>query len=471
MTDEKPLFEYDPDDAFRDRVSTIDEKGKRFWIYAFKPEGWYYNARTWLSFLFLAIFFTLPFIKINGHPVFLFNLLERKFILFGKVFWPQDFFLFGLATITFIVFIIVFTVIFGRIFCGWVCPQTIFMEMVFRKLEYWIEGTAAQQRTLDKAPWNSRKIRIKLTKWSVFYLISFLVGNTFLAYIIGIDELWLIVSSDPTDHLGGLAAMLIFSGVFFFVFLWLREQVCTVICPYGRLQGVLLDHNSIVVAYDYIRGEPRGKLKKDQPQLGDCIDCNLCVKVCPTGIDIRNGTQLECTNCTACIDACDSIMDRIEKPRGLIRYASETNIAKNKPFAWTARIKAYSFVMILLLGILSSLLMTRKDIGVTVLRVPGQLFQEKEDGRISNLYNMKIVNKTFRDMEISFSSDLKNVETSLVAKDTVMVLGENQTQVTFFLIADRAALESRKSTLYLNIYADGKLVDRVKTSFLGPIKK
>ncbi len=471
MTDEKPLFEYDPDDAFRDRISTMDEKGKRLWIYAFKPEGRFYNARTWLSFLFLIIFFTLPFIKINGHPVFLFNLLERKFILFGKVFWPQDFFLFGLATITFIVFIIVFTVIFGRIFCGWVCPQTIFMEMVFRKLEYWIEGTASQQRTLNKAPWNSRKFRIKVTKWIVFYLISFLVGNTFLAYIIGIDEMWTIISSDPRDHLGGLAAMMVFSGVFFFVFLWLREQVCTVICPYGRLQGVLLDHNSIVVAYDYVRGEPRGKLKQEQSNLGDCIDCNLCVKVCPTGIDIRNGTQLECTNCTACIDACDSIMDRIQKPRGLIRYASESNIAENKSFTWTARIKAYSLVMIVLLGILSSLLMTRKDLDITVMRVPGQLFQEKEDGRISNLYNMKIVNKTFRDMEISFKSELDKVETSLVAKDTVMVIGENQTQVTFFLIADRVALDSRKTTLYLNIYADGKWVDRVKTSFLGPVKK
>jgi cytochrome c oxidase accessory protein FixG len=471
MTNDRSLFEYDPDDAFRDRVSTIDEKGKRLWIYAFKPEGRFYNARTWLSFLFLVIFFTLPFIRINGHPVFLFNLLERKFILFGKVFWPQDFFLFGLATITFIVFIIVFTVIFGRIFCGWICPQTIFMEMVFRKLEYWIEGTAAQQRTLNKAPWNSRKFSIKLTKWIVFYLISFLVGNTFLAYIIGIDELWLIASSDPRDHIGGLAAMLVFSGVFFFVFLYLREQVCTVICPYGRLQGVLLDRNSIVVAYDYIRGEPRGKLKQEQTNSGDCIDCNLCVKVCPTGIDIRNGTQLECTNCTACIDACDSIMYRVQKPRGLIRYASEANIAENKPFAWSARIKAYSLVMIVLLGILSSLLMTRKDLDITVMRVPGQLFQEKEDGRISNLYNMKIVNKTFRDMEIRFKSELDKIETNLVAKDTVMVLGENQTQVTFFLIADRVVLESRKTTLYLNIYADGKWVYRVKTSFLGPIKK
>jgi cytochrome c oxidase accessory protein FixG len=469
--DNNILFEYDPEDSFRDKVTTIDEEGKRSWVYAFKPEGKYYNARTWLSFLYLAVFFTLPFIKINGHPFFLFNIIERKFILFGKVFWPQDFFLFGLAMITGIVFIIVFTVIFGRIFCGWVCPQTIFMEMVFRKLEYWIEGTAAQQRTLDKAPWNARKIRIKGTKWAVFYAISFIIGNFFLAYMIGIDELWKIITSNPMEHLGGLAAMLVFSAVFFFVFLWFREQVCTVVCPYGRLQGVLLDRNSIVVAYDYVRGEPRTKIKAGLAQTGgDCIDCNLCVKVCPTGIDIRNGTQLECTNCTACIDACDQIMEKVNRPTGLIRYASEANIADNKPFVWTNRIKAYSVVMVVLIGILGSLLMTRKDLGITVIRVPGQLYQTREDGRLSNLYNIKIINKTFRDMDIRLQSTDPKVEISLVGKESMSILGESQSQTTFFLIADKDAIQSRKTSFKLGVYADGKKVDQITTNFLGPAK-
>jgi cytochrome c oxidase accessory protein FixG len=472
MSTQKPvIFEYDPEESFRDKVSTIDDTGKRSWIYAFKPQGKYYNARTWLSIFYLAIFFALPFIKVNGHPFFLFNILERKFILFGKIFWPQDFFLFGLAMITGIVFIIVFTVIFGRIFCGWACPQTVFMEMIFRKLEYWIEGTAAQQRTLDKSPWNARKFRIKLTKWTVFYALSFLIGNFFLAYIIGIDSLWTIVSDDPRQHLGGLASMMIFSSVFFFVFLWFREQVCTVVCPYGRLQGVLLDRNSIVVAYDYIRGEPRTKIKAEQLTTGgDCIDCNLCVKVCPTGIDIRNGTQLECTNCTACIDACDQIMEKVQKPSGLIRYASEANIADNKPFMWTNRIKAYSVLMVVLIGILGSLLMTRKDLGITIIRVPGQLYQTKEDGRLSNLYNIKIINKTFKDMQVSLMSSQPGTEISLVGKTIIDVPGESLTQTTFFLIADESVLTSRKTSFQLEVYANGKKVDQIKTNFLGPVK-
>jgi cytochrome c oxidase accessory protein FixG len=457
-------------DSFRDRVTSIDESGKRNWVYAFKPSGRYYNARTWLSFAFLIFFFAMPFVKVNGHPFFLFNILERKFILFGKIFWPQDFFLFGFAMITGFVFIILFTVVFGRLFCGWVCPQTIFMELVFRKIEYWIEGTASQQKLLDKSNWNFEKLRKKLSKWIVFFAISFLISNAFLAYIIGIDELFAIMTEPPSQHAGGLSAMLIFSGVFFFVFAWFREQACTVVCPYGRLQGVLLDKNSIVVAYDYVRGEPRGKAKASEPLFGDCIDCDLCVKVCPTGIDIRNGTQLECTNCTACIDACDSIMDKVSRPRGLIRYASESQIAENKPFAWNLRIKAYSLVLIGLLVVLTSLLMSRTNVDVTIIRVPGQLFQEKEDGQISNLYNIKLLNKTFENLSIELVNEDGLGTIEWIGRDSIEVPGEGQIQATFFLTIPAEKLLSRKTKLRMNIYSDGKLIDRVKTNFLGPVK-
>lgn len=459
----------DEEGGFRDRVSTIDEKGKRAWIYAQKPTGRFYNARTWLSFGFLAVFFLMPFIKVNGHPFLLFNIIDRKFIIFGQVFWPQDFFLFGLAMITGIVFIIVFTVVYGRIFCGWVCPQTIFMEMVFRKLEYWIEGTASQQRILNNGEWNGRKIRIKLTKWVAFYALAFLVGNTFLAYIIGVDELWSIVTSPPKEHIAGLSAMIIFSAVFFGVFTNFREQVCTVVCPYGRLQGVLLDRNSIVVAYDYVRGEPRGKIKKVIDIQGDCIDCNLCVKVCPTGIDIRNGTQLECTNCTACIDACDSIMDKINRPRGLVRYASEANIAENKPFQWTTRIKAYSVLLAVLLVVFSSFLITRSDVDITIIRVPGQLFQEQENNRISNLYSVKFINKTYEDKDIRLVRSDGPAEFKLIGREDILLPAENELQVTLFLIVDRSELTSRKTTFTIDIYDGDKKIDRIKTNFLGPI--
>ena len=460
----------DEEGSFRDRVSTIDEKGKRKWIYATKPEGRFTNYRTWLSYFLLAVLFVTPFIKVNGHPFLMFNILERKFIIFGNIFWPQDFFIFGFAMITMVVFIIVFTVVFGRIFCGWICPQTIFMEHVFRKIEYWLEGTAAQQRALDLAPWSARKIRIKLTKWIIFYAISFAIGNIFLAYIIGSDALIDIITSPPSQHLGGLTAMIIFSAVFYFVFAWMREQVCTVICPYGRLQGVLLDRNSVVVAYDYNRGEPRGKIKKGVDLQGDCIDCNLCVKVCPTGIDIRNGTQLECTNCTACIDACDSIMDKINRPQGLIRYASEANIAEKKSFEWTTRIKAYSVFMGILIVVLGGLLTTRKDIDVTIIRVPGQLFQEQPNNRISNLYSVKFVNKTFNDHAITMQRGDGPASINLVGREDIILPAQAELQVTFFLEVDKSELDSRKTAFEIEIFAGDRKVDKIKTNFLGPIK-
>jgi polyferredoxin len=249
-------------EVYRDSLSTIDGEGKRIWLYPKRPSGHFYKARTLVSFAFLALFLLLPFIKVGGEPLLLFNVLERKFILFGLLFTPQDFHLFGLAMLTFIVFIILFTVVYGRLFCGWICPQTVFMEMFFRKIEYWIEGDSNEQRKLDKAPWTKEKIRKKALKHTVFFAIAVVVSNYFLAYIIGMDQVIGIIRAPISQNIGGFGAMLLFSGVFYGVFARMREQVCTTICPYGRLQGVLLVRDSIVVTYDHVRGEPRGKLKK-----------------------------------------------------------------------------------------------------------------------------------------------------------------------------------------------------------------
>ena len=337
------------DETFRDSVSTINKDGKRNWIYAQKPKGRLYNLRTITTVIYLALFFSLPFIRWNGEPYFLFNVLERKFIFFGVTFWPQDFFIFGIGTLAFIVFIVLFTVVFGRVFCGWACPQTIFMEMVFRRIEYWIEGDATHQKLLAKMPWNREKITKRFTKHLVFFLIAFLIANTFLAYIIGTDQLFKIINEPLSQHTGGFLSLLIFTGIFYYVYAWFREQVCLIVCPYGRLQGVMTDRNSILVAYDYIRGETRGKYKKDdRKDKGDCIDCMQCVKVCPVGIDIRNGTQMECTSCTACIDACDFMMEKVNLPKGLIGYASENGIAKREKLKITPRIIAYSSVLVLI---------------------------------------------------------------------------------------------------------------------------
>ncbi|PZF71344.1 cytochrome c oxidase accessory protein CcoG [Taibaiella soli] len=456
-------------ESFRDKVATVDEKGKRIWVYPQKPQGKFYNARTWLSIVYFILFFTLPFIKVNGHPLFLINVIERRFILFGQIFWPQDFFIFGLGMVLFVVFVALFTVVFGRLFCGWICPQTIFMEMVFRKIEYFIEGNAAEQKILAKAQWNTDKIFKKSAKWISFWALSFLISNTFLAYVIGIDELRKVVVDPLNKHVGGFAAILIFTTVFFFVFAWMREQVCTTICPYGRLQGVLLDRNSIVVAYDHERGEQRGKFnKKETRTIGDCIDCHQCVKVCPTGIDIRNGTQLECINCTACIDACNKMMEAVNLPTGLIRYASEANISDKKKTTFTGRMKAYSAVMAVLLIAESFLLVSRTDVGITILRTPGQLYQKQPNHQLSNLYNYKLLNKTYQEMNLHFEPENFKGRIELVGEKNLKVPKGGDLTGSLFVYMDSTDIRHTETDIKIGVWQDGKKIKIVNTSFLGP---
>ncbi|MDP4954300.1 MAG: cytochrome c oxidase accessory protein CcoG, partial [Flavobacteriales bacterium] len=382
--------------TYRDTISTVDTKGKRVWVFPKKPAGWWYNKRKLLSYFLLAFLFAGPFLRIGGQPLLMLNLLERHFVILGQTFHPQDFHLFALAMITFVVFIILFTVVFGRLFCGWVCPQTIFMEMVFRRIEYLIEGDWKDQMRLKKLPWNKEKILKKGLKNLIFWLISFFIANTFLAYIIGSEALLDIVTSPVSEHFGGFVAIAIFTSVFFAVFSLAREQVCTFVCPYGRLQSVLLDRNSLVVAYDNVRGETRGKIRKgedrQEAKKGDCIDCNLCVNVCPTGIDIRNGTQLECINCTACIDACDHMMESVGMEKGLVRFASTETIEKGSKFVLSTRAKAYSVVLVGLMVLIGALLITRTDIEATVLRTRGTLFTKMDDATYSNIYDIAVVN-------------------------------------------------------------------------------
>lgn len=480
---------YDTEE-YRDRIATVDEQGKRIWVYPKKPKGRFTNMRTVLSWVLLAFLFGMPFIKFNGEPFLLFNVIERKFILFGIVFMPQDFHLFGLAMLTLLVFIVLFTVVFGRLFCGWVCPQTIFMEMVFRKIEYWIEGDASAQRKLNAAPWTSEKIIKKTGKLTIFFLIAVLVSNTFLAYIIGLDEVIKIATEPVSQHLGGFIAMIIFSFAFFFVFSYLREQVCVAICPYGRLQGVLLDHNSIVITYDHVRGEPRGKIRKEKKAagspvsdiassvtqaaaeakpLGDCIDCKLCIHVCPTGIDIRNGTQLECVNCTACIDACDEVMDKVNRPRGLIRYDSHNGIIEKRRRIFTPRVIAYSIFLTVLLGLNFAFLGSRTEVEAIILRTPGLMYQKVDEQHISNLYNYEVVNKTGSDMPVEFKAVTDGAEIKLVGQAPTAKAGD-VAKGGFFIIMDKSKTDGRKNDVVIEVISNGKVVDKVTTNFFAPPK-
>ena len=243
------------DDSFRDSIGTINEKGKRKFIFPKKPQGKYYDRRKLLSYVLLTFLLSSPFIKINGNQFLLFNVLDRRFNIFGMPFWPQDFYLVVILMITGVVGLTLFTVAFGRIFCGWFCPQTIFMEMVFRRIEYWIDGDRGAQIKLENQEWNAEKIRKRVLKWFLFLIISFGIANGFLAYLVGSDTLEAMIVEGPLSNVKTLVVLSIFTGIFYFVFTWFREQVCIIACPYGRLQGVLLDNKSIVVAYDYVRGE------------------------------------------------------------------------------------------------------------------------------------------------------------------------------------------------------------------------
>lgn len=467
MNDRK-LTNIDTPAEYRDRIASIDDSGKRIWIFPRKPKGKFYDARTWFSYFLLAIMFAGPFITINGRPLLLLNIIERKFIIFGMAFWPQDSYIFVLATLTFIVGIILFTVIFGRLFCGWACPQTVFLEMVFRKIEYLIDGNAQSQRKLSKQAWNGTKLLKRVLKHSIYFALSFLIGNTFLAYIIGKDELFKIILEPISAHMTGFSIMLVFSFLFYYVFAFFREQACTQVCPYGRFQSVLLDDKSIVVAYDFVRGEKRGNPKKHLSEtLGDCIDCNQCVEVCPTGIDIRNGTQLECVNCTACIDACDSVMEKVKKPKGLIRYTSFDGISKGEKLSLNFRNLGYSAILTLLTFFFFFLLFTRSDVETTILRSYGTLYQEAGDNHFTNLYTVRVLNKTFDEMPIHLEL-LEPIGEITMIGSGLSIKEQDKTEGAFFVNLSGDILNGTETNVKIAVYTGDRLLETVKTSFMGP---
>ena len=443
----------EPDQSFRDHLATVDAKGRRNWIFAQKPKGKWYSLRTYISWGFFILFFTLPFIHVEGRPLFLFNVPAARFILFGKVFWPQDFFIFGLTMVTFVIFVILFTAAFGRLFCGWVCPQTIFMEMLFRKVEYLIEGDAQRQKLLKSTAWTGEKVYKKSAKHLIFFLLAFIIANMFLSYIIGIKDLWKIITEPVSQHVVGLLSLLVFSSVFYAVYAFFREQACTVVCPYGRLQSVLLDRNSMIVAYDYKRGEPRGKYKKNTAaESGDCIDCFQCVKVCPTGIDIRNGLQMECVGCTACIDACNHMMEKTGRPLDLIRYTSESGIGNKEPLQYTLRMKLYTGLLCVLVVILSALLLSRKDVDATVMRAPGMLYQEKGTDSVSNLYNIKVANKTARNVPLRLRLEDKYGRIDVIGGQVIPLKKDDEGAGTFFVVLPLSSVSGRKTILHIGLY-------------------
>ncbi|MEP7195723.1 MAG: cytochrome c oxidase accessory protein CcoG [Saprospiraceae bacterium] len=458
-------------ESYRDRVSTVTEKGKRNWVYATKPSGKWYDYRKYIALFYLAIFLILPFIKVNGLPFMMINILEGKFILFSKIFWPQDFFIFAIAMITFIVFIVLFTVVFGRLFCGWICPQTVFMEFVFRPIEWLVEGSPNQQRKLNEGPWTTEKILRKSIKHLIYFFISFIIANTFLSYILGLDEVYKIIKEPISEHKVLLTGLVFFTLIFYAVFAYLREIVCTTICPYGRLQSVMFDKDTMQIAYDYKRGEPREKYKKNVERIeGDCINCMKCVHVCPTGIDIRDGVQMECVGCAACIDVCNEVMDAVHFEKGLIRYASENEISTGKKFHFNTRMKAYTGLLCLMAAFMLVLIFTRKTVDTYISRVKGQLYQEVGIDKISNLFDAKVINKSKEDFPISLKLENMEGEIKLVGADQMNLKKESLNEYEFFLEIHGELLKARTTNLIIGVYKGTERIQTIKTKFLGPFK-
>lgn len=464
----------DPE-TFRDSVGTMDESGKRRWIFPRKPHGRYTDYRTIVAVILLATFFAIPFIKINGNPFLIINVVERHFYIFGQPFYPQDFFILALGAITSIIFIILFTVVFGRIFCGWICPQTIFLEMVFRKIEYLIEGDRNKQMRLDRQEWDSEKIWKRTLKWSIYVVISLIITHWMFMYIVGYQAVFDMIQEGPLSNFTSFLVMIIFTAAFYFTFAWFREQVCTLVCPYGRLQGVLIDKQTINVYYDFKRGENRAKWRKGEDRKaegkGDCIDCNQCVVVCPTGIDIRDGQQLECVNCTACIDACDEVMVKTGLPPGLIRYATEDEIEKEIPFQFTNRMKAYSVVLALMIGFLGFLMYNRGSVEAKFIKPAGSSFFVR-DGRINNTYNYTFLNKGNADQTLEIKVlEPNHGQVSLSGTNKIIIKGGEITKGTVIINFPQKEITLSKQNIEIGVYdKNGKLLDSFKTYFEGPFK-
>ena len=462
-------------ETFRDSVGTMEQSGARRWIFPKKPSGKFTNYRVLVSIVLLALFFAIPFIKINGNPFLLINILDRQFFILGRPFFPQDFFILALGAITSIVFIILFTVVFGRIFCGWICPQTIFLEMIFRKVDYLIEGDRNKQMKLDRQEWNAEKIWKRSLKYFLFLIISLIITHWMYMYIVGYNEVFNIMQQGPFENFSSFMVMIIFTGAFYFTFAWFREQVCTLVCPYGRLQGVLIDKQTINVYYDFKRGENRSKWRKGEDRAaedkGDCIDCNQCVVVCPTGIDIRDGQQLECVNCTACIDACDEVMVKVGLPKGLIRYATEDEIEKEIPFKFTNRMKAYSVVLILLVGFLGFLLSNRGEMEAKFIKPAGSTYFIR-DGNITNIYNYTFLNKSTKDQLVTIKViEPEHGKIKLSGEEKIVLKKDQMTKGTVNLSFPEAEIKSSKQKVKIGVYdPSGKLLDSFDTSFEGPFK-
>jgi cytochrome c oxidase accessory protein FixG len=394
---------------FNDRLTTTDEQGHRVRVIPMAVHGYFQKMKDKVHLFLVLFFLALPWIKVGQYPALLLDVPNRRFFLLGHLFLPQDvpgvFFIIAFFAMA----LLFFTALYGRVWCGWACPQTVFIEGFFRRVERWIEGNHLEQRELDKRPWDFFKIRVKSFKWFLFVLGSLVVTHSFLAYFVGADNVLHMILRSPAENPGSFAVVMVSTAVILFDFGWFREQFCLVACPYGRFQSALMDENSLTIAYDARRGEPRKGLAQSVPAggavaaQGDCINCLKCVKVCPTGIDIRNGFQMECIACTACADACDEVMLKIEKPVGLIRYMSDRNLQGEKHALLRPRVILYGLLLVFMLSGLTFRIVTQETYQTEILRAvdtPYQLIKAASGDQVINHFKVNWYNVSPEDARV-----------------------------------------------------------------------
>ncbi len=389
-------------DAPEHVLSTLEKDGSRRWLWPRLVMGEHWKHRRWLGWALIAFFVTLPHLRVAGKPPLLIDIPARQLIVLGHTFLPTDTVLLALGMLSVFLSIMTVTTLAGRVWCGWGCPQTVYMEFLFRPIDRFFEGT----RGHGGKPRKSLSGLASIARIAIYVVLSMALAHTFLSYFVGTDRLAMWIRSSPFQHPAAFLVMSVTTIAMLFDFLFFREQLCLIACPYGRFQSVMLDRRSLIVGYDTVRGEPRGKVQKqaavDQPR-GDCVDCNLCVAVCPTGIDIRNGLQMECINCTQCIDACNGVMQKLGRPLGLIRYSSQDGLSGKKSSKLRPRMLLYPALLIVALSAFTYVLLTKSTFDVSTVRGAGNPYTKIDVRQLQNSFKLRLVNRSAEDQQYQVS--------------------------------------------------------------------
>lgn len=454
-------------DDFRKTLYTVDERGHRLWVYPAVVRGYFYRARAVVAAILLAIYLLGPWISVGGKQAVLLSIAERKFTFFGTTLWATDTVVLALSLAFLALCLFFFSAVLGRVWCGWACPETVFLEFVFRPIEALIEGSPAKRKRLDQGPWTFEKLWKKGLKHSIFLIISWILANTALAYFVGRESLMVMVQHSPSANPTMFGVVVFLTAIMLFQFGWFREQFCTIACPYARFQSVLLDRSSLLVGYDKIRGEPRGKPGTEG--VGDCIDCGLCVRVCPTGIDIRNGTQLECIHCAVCVDACDSIMEKAGKPKGLVRYDTESRFERHAERFLRPRIVVYALLLLVISTGIARTLLVRATTDMQLVRGARDLpYTVREDGKIANHLQAHIANKSTEAEQYSLHVASPDGIELTVPVDPFPVAAGQESMLPVFFSFDKKMLTGGKLKTTVEI-SNGKGLKLSQTlELLGP---